>query len=31
MVIDGVACDAYSGVTPVEFDLALIDGLRGVD
>ena len=31
MVIDGVACDAYSGVTPVEFDLALIDGPRGVD
>ena len=30
-VIDGVACDAYSGVTPIEFDLALIDGPRGVD
>lgn len=30
-VIDGVTCRAYSGVAPVEFDLALIDGPRGVD
>ena len=30
-VIDGVTCRAYSGVTPIEFDLALVDGPRGVD
>jgi len=30
-VIDGVGFDAYSGVTPIDFDLALIDGPRGVD
>lgn len=30
-VIDGVACNAYSGVAPVEFDLALVDGPRGAD
>ena len=30
-MIDGVTCRAYSGVTPIEFDLALVDGPRGVD
>lgn len=30
-LIDGVACRTYSGVTPIEFDLALVDGPRGVD
>jgi hypothetical protein len=28
--IDGVTCQAYSGVAPVAFDLMLVDGPRGV-
>lgn len=30
-IVEGVACDTYSGVTAVEFDLLLVDGPRGVD
>lgn len=29
-VIEGIACETYSGVTPIEFDLMLVDGPRGV-